>query len=347
MTERFDTVVVGAGQAGLAVSYYLTQQKRDHIVLEKQRVGESWRSAKWDSFTLVTPNWTLRLPGFEYQGEKPDDFLPRDQVVRYLEDYVQLFNPPVRTSVEVTCVEQVDKGFILQTNQGGIRAANVVIATGGFQRPKMPVFRSKLTGSVHQIHSSEYHNPQSLPSGAVLVVGSGQSGCQIAEELYQQGRNVYLSTGRAPRMPRRYRGKDIFFWGDKLGIFDRTVDQLTSPAQRFVANPQFTGKDGGRALNLHQFALDGVRLLGHLQDADGTRLAIANDLKDNLAAADKPAAEIRKGIDRFIQAAGIDAPEEDVPELRAGYESEAHHRTRPKYGGHHFDHLGDRLHRRF
>ena len=122
-------------------------------------------------------------------------------------------------------------------------------------------------------------------------------------------------------MPRRYRGKDIFFWGDKLGIFDRTVDQLTSPAQRFVANPQFTGKDGGRALNLHQFALDGVRLLGHLQDADGTRLAIANDLKDNLAAADKPAAEFRKGIDRFIQAAGIDAPEEDVPELRAGYES--------------------------
>jgi putative flavoprotein involved in K+ transport len=322
MTERFDTIVIGAGQAGLAVSYYLSEQGRDHLVLERRRIGEAWRSEKWDSFTLVSPNWTLQLPGFAYAGADPDGFLTRDAIIQYLEDYARLVNPPLRTGIEVTCLEGVGDGFRVHTNQRAFEATNVVIATGPFQLPKIPAFSAKIAAHIHQLHSSEYRNPQALPEGAVLVVGSAQSGCQIAEELYQQGRKVYLSTGRAFRMPRRYRGKDIFWWGNELGIFDQTVDKLKSPEERFAPNPQITGKDGGHALNLHQFALDGVTLLGRLQDASGTQLTIAGDLMDNLAAADKPSAELKKGIDSFIEATGMLAPEEDEPELRAGYDSE-------------------------
>lgn len=322
MSERFETVVVGAGQAGLAVSYYLTQKEREHVVLERRRIGEAWRSEKWDSFTLVSPNWTLQLPGFAYAGDDPDGFLTREAVVQYLEDYVRLFKPPVRTGIEVTCIEGGRAGFQVHTNQDIFEAANVVIATGPFQKPRIPEFSSRIASHIHQLHSSAYRNPQALPAGAVLVVGSAQSGCQIAEELYQQGRKVYLSTGRAIRMPRRYRGKDLFWWADKLGIFDKTVDTLESPEERFAANPHLTGRDGGRTLNLHQFALDGVTLLGHLQDASGTHLSIAGDLMDNLASADKASAELKKGIDGFIEAAGMQAPEEHEPELRAGYDCE-------------------------
>ncbi|HLU08049.1 MAG TPA: NAD(P)/FAD-dependent oxidoreductase, partial [Oceanobacillus sp.] len=214
MTERFETIIVGAGQAGLAISYYLSQRKRDHVLLERRSIGEAWRSEKWDSFTLVSPNWTLQLPGFAYAGDDPDGFLSRDAVVHYLEDYARLFNPPVRTGIEVTCLED---GFRVHTNQGMFEAANVVIATGPFQKPNIPAFSTKIASHIHQLHSRQYRNPQALPEGAVLVVGSGQSGCQIAEELYQQGRKVYLSTGSAIRLPRRYRGKDIFWWAKELG----------------------------------------------------------------------------------------------------------------------------------
>lgn len=320
MTERFETIIVGAGQAGLAISYYLTQRKRDHVLLERRSIGEAWRSEKWDSFTLVSPNWTLQLPGFAYAGDDPDGFLTRDAVVQYLEDYARLFNPPVRTGIEVTCLEG---GFRVHTNQGMFEAANVVIATGPFQKPNIPAFSTKIAPHIHQLHSSQYRNPQALPEGAVLVVGSGQSGCQIAEELYQQGRKVYLSTGSAIRLPRRYRGKDIFWWAKELGIFDKTVDKLESPDERFAANPQLTGRDGGRSLNLHQFALDGVTLLGRLQDANGTQLSFAADLMDNLAAADKATAQLKQGVDSYIQATGMQLPPaEHEPELRAGYDSE-------------------------
>ena len=320
MTERFETIIVGAGQAGLAISYYLSQRKRDHVLLERRSIGEAWRSEKWDSFTLVSPNWTLQLPGFAYAGDDPDGFLSRDAVVHYLEDYARLFNPPVRTGIEVTCLED---GFRVHTNQGMFEAANVVIATGPFQKPNIPAFSTKIASHIHQLHSRQYRNPQALPEGAVLVVGSGQSGCQIAEELYQQGRKVYLSTGSAIRLPRRYRGKDIFWWAKELGIFDKTVDKLESPDERFAANPQLTGRDGGRSLNLHQFALDGVTLLGRLQDANGTQLSFAADLMDNLAAADKATAQLKQGVDSYIQATGMQLPQEEhEPELRAGYDSE-------------------------
>jgi putative flavoprotein involved in K+ transport len=172
------------------------------------------------------------------------------------------------------------------------------------------------------MHTSHYRNPQELPAGAVLVVGSGQSGCQITEELYQAGRKVYLCTGGGARAPRRYRGKDFAWWAVKLGILDKTVNELDSPAERFKANPHVTGRYGGRSLNLHQFALDGVTLLGRLQDASGSKVFLASDLKENLMKADQAAAELLKGIDAFIEKSGMEAPEDEEPELRAGYEAE-------------------------
>jgi putative flavoprotein involved in K+ transport len=274
---------------------------------------------------LVTPNWAVRLPGFVYQEDDPDGFFTREEVVRYLEDYVGLFNPPLRLGVEVMSISAQDGGyaFAVESNMGLFEAANVVVATGAYQKPKIPAFSAQISPHVRQLHSSEYRNSRELPPGAVLVVGSGQSGCQITEELYQEGRKVYLSTGGAGRMPRRYRGKDGFWWVNEIGLLDRTVDKLPSPEKRFEANPQVSGKGGGRVLNLHQFALDGVTLLGRLRDGMGSQLFFAGDLMENLAKADKPTGEIKKAIEGFIEKTGMQVvAEEVVPELLAGYESE-------------------------
>lgn len=320
MSDPIDTIIIGAGQAGLAISYCLTQQNRPHVVLEKQRIGEAWRSGKWDSFTLVSPNWTLQLPGFPHNGDDPDGYLTRDEVVQYLEDYARLFNPPVRTGVTVTSLRRDTGRFMVETDNSLLHATNVVVATGAFQKPRIPTYASQIAPHIHQLHSSQYQRPHDLPPGAVLVVGSGQSGCQIAEELYQQGRKVYLCTGKAGRLPRRYRGRDVFQWVHELGLFDQTADKLHSPAERFDANPQLTGKDGGRSLNLHQFAQDGVTLLGHLQHASGAKLMIAGDLMENLASIDKMEAELKQGVNKYIQQSGLQVPEDHQPELRAGYE---------------------------
>jgi putative flavoprotein involved in K+ transport len=325
MAEFRDTVVIGAGQAGLAASYYLTQQGRDHVVLEKSRVGESWRTGRWDSFTLVTPNWTLRLPGFPYRGGDPDGFLTRDEVVEYLEGYVALFDPPLRLGMAAKSVEQGTNGgrYIIQTDSVPLEASNVIVATGMFQRPRIPSFGSRLPGQILQIHSSEYRSPGTLPPGAVLVVGSGQSGAQIAEELYQDGRQVFLSVGKAGRGPRRYRGKDVTWWLNEMGDGHTTVDTLPSPKAKFGASPHLTGKAGGRTLNLHQFARDGVVLLGHMTGVLNGSIALAPDLMENLAKADEFEADIKKGIDRYIQKAGLDVPEEpsDRPELLDGFDA--------------------------
>lgn len=319
--EQIDTVIIGGGQAGLAVSYLLTQQPREHVVLERQRIGEAWRSDKWDSFTLVSPNWSIRLPGFAYAGDDPDGYLTRDEIFRYVEEYAQRFDLPVRTGVNVTRVEGNDQGFMVTSDAGAIEAANVVIATGAFQQPRLPAGSTRLASHIVQVHSKHYRNPQQLPPGAVLVVGSAQSGCQITQDLVQAGRKVYLATGKAIRVPRRYRGKDLFYWAEQMGLFDQPVDTLDSPAERFDPNPQLTGKDGGSSLNLHQFALDGVTLLGRFLDGDGTRVVLAPDLHENLARADKPETEFVKAVDKFIAKTGLDAPEETLTTLRAGYDT--------------------------
>lgn len=323
MSEHVETVVVGGGQAGLAVSYHLSRQGRPHTILEQaSQPAEAWRNHRWDSFTLVTPNWTVRMPGAEYQGDEPDGFMSREEVVAYLEDYIERFRLPIQYGVRVSSVEANGAGYLVHTGEATLEVTNAVIATGLFQQPKIPPFSANLPEEVQQLHSSQYRNPAALPAGAVLVVGSAQSGGQIAEELYQSGRKVYICVSSAGWGPRRYRGQDIVRWMDRAGFNAVTVDKLPSPKMRFAASALVSGKDGGHTLNVHQFARDGVTLLGRIQDAQGGRIMLAPDLKENLAKSDKFMADLLKRIDDYIEKSGLDVPPADLPKVRNGYDAE-------------------------
>lgn len=321
MKETIETAIIGGGQAGLALSYHLGQRGREHIVLEKaSQPGESWRNQRWDSFTLVTPNWSFRLPGAEYQDADPDGFMPRAEIVRRFEDYARTYRMPVRYDTQVTSVEPVDgRGYRLVAGDLELHARNVVVASGMYQKPKIPAYAAAIPGDLLQIHSSAYRNPQSLPPGAVLVAGAGQSGCQIAEELRAAGREVWLSTCAAPRAPRRYRGRDVVTWLEQSGFFLRTPAQLTSLQARFSSNPLLTGKDGGHVLDLHQFYRDGIHLLGRTTGCEMGRFSFAGDLQENLARSEKVEADIVKMIDGYITRMGLDCPEERIPALTDAY----------------------------
>lgn len=327
--ERIETVIIGGGQAGLATSYWLKQHGREHIVLEKaSQPGHAWRQ-RWDSFTLVTPNWMFRLPGAEYSGADPDGFMPRDQVIATFERYVTDNALPVSYGVDALAVEP-GAGFrsaaneaptyLIRTAQFAIEARNVVIATGLFQQAKIPAFATGLPADVQQLPSEHYRHPAMLPPGAVLVVGSGQSGCQIAEELRASGRRVFLSIGTCGRAPRRYRGKDIFEWLELIRFLDRTPAMLPSPKARFGANPHVSGAGGGHDLNLHRFARDGITLLGHLRGAADDRIGLAPDLHECLTKVDQFESQLLGMIDAAIARNAIDAPEEQRPVLRDGYD---------------------------
>src|SRR5215467_2914146 len=323
MLKKIDTVIIGGGQAGLAISYYLSQEGREHVVLERAAaVANAWRNQRWDSFTLVTPNFQVQMPGAEYDGNDPYGFMSLAEVVEYFDNYVERFRLPVRCGVEVFSVEQVGDRYVVCTNDGNYEAQNVVIATGLYQSPKIPGFSLEIPRSVRQLHSMDYKNPSTLPEGAVLVVGTGQSGAQIAQELYQNGRKVYLSIGSAGRVPRRYRGKDINDWFTRIGMFDTKVEELKSAADKFHPHPQISGKNGGQSLNLHQFARDGVILLGHVRDAREGKLILTPDLKETLAKVDQFETNALKMVDDYIARTGLDAPTETIPQLRDGYSQE-------------------------
>ncbi len=320
-TTPLDVVIIGGGQAGLAMSYHLSQRGIEHIILEQARIGETWRSQRWDLFALVTPNWATRLPGFVYQGEDPDGFMPRDEVVRYLEAYAASFSPPIRQGVRATSVSQRKNHYIIETTtMPPLEAKNVVIATGSFQRPKdLPLVGERFAGIRH-LHSSEYRNVRELAPGNVLVVGSGQSGCQIAEELNRSGRRVYLAVSNSGRLPRRYRGHDIVWWQSTLGIFDMTVDQLPSPQVKFAANPHIAP---GRDINLRQMEKEGVMLLGRVQAIQENKVMVAQNLTESLNKADEFAATIKQRIDRHVQMTGIQVPEaDDLEEVNWGQRQE-------------------------
>lgn len=318
MNETSNTIVIGAGQAGLSTSYYLTQQGIAHLVLEKEAIGASWRR-RWDSFTLVTPNEMCNLPNFPYRGDDPIGFLGRESIVEYLEGFAATFDPPVRTGVCVTAVtpNPSGEGFIVQTDQGLFPCHNVVVATSIFQQPRIPGCAAGLPPEVFQLHSSDYRNPAQLPEGAVLVVGSGQSGAQIMDELFMAGRQVYLSVSRAGSLLRRYRGKDTFSWLRELGVFEMSVHQLESPAERFDAHNHVSGRDGGKSLNLRRYGRKGVVLLGKVADARNGRLYLAGDLADNLRLADKISRQMCQMLDKKMEEQGVEAPPPTAEELAA------------------------------
>jgi putative flavoprotein involved in K+ transport len=282
------TVVIGAGHAGLAVSNLLTAEAVDHTVLERDCVASSWANERWDSFTLLTPNWATWLPGWRYDGDDPHGFMGRDQVVAHLERYSESFAAPVRNGVEVEGLTAVDgDGFVLRTNVGELTADTVVVATGPFQAPRIPPWASNLGRRVAQIHSSTYRSPDSLPEGGVLVVGAGPSGQQIAEDLIRAERRTYLSVGRHRRVPRRYRGRDYYWWMELGGFYEKTAEDVPVASRRDSVAPALTGAEGGHDLDLRALHARGVELLGRMVGVDDGRLVLETDLAATLAAGDK------------------------------------------------------------
>lgn len=308
--QHYTTIIVGGGQAGLSMSYCLKERGIDHVVLEKHRIGHAWRNQRWDSFCLVTPNWQCQLPGFPYPGDEPHGFMAKDEIVQYLETYARYFNAPVSEGVTVSRIrmEGRDK-FYLNTSAGEFTASQVVVATGGYHRPKIPAYAAQLPTTITQLSSSQYRNPEQLPEGAVLVVGTGQSGCQIAEDLHLAGRQVHLCVGGAPRSPRRYRGRDVVDWLEQMGYYDIPIDKHPQKEEvRDKTNHYLTGRDGGREIDLRRFALEGMGLYGRLTTVEGSQIHFDASLKHNLDQADAVAESIKRTIDQFIEAQAIDAP---------------------------------------
>ncbi len=312
MAERIACVVVGAGQAGLATSRGLSRTGVDHVVLERGRLGQSWRG-RWESFCLVTPNWGIQLPDASYEGDDPDGFLVRDDIVAWLEDYANGIDAPVRDGVEVNTLHQRSGGgFDLDSSAGRIEAETVVVATGAYQRAHRPAAAAALPTDLLQIDVESYHNPAGLPDGPVLVVGSGQSGAQIAEELHQAGRSVFLACGRAPWLPRRIGDHDLFRWALDTGFLDQPVAALPAPAARLAANLLASGRDGGHDLTLRTLQAMGVKLLGHLTGAEGLHAVFAPDLGESLAWGDERYQQFMGLVEKLVTER--DLPRPQVPD---------------------------------
>lgn len=321
--EEVNTLVIGGGQAGLATSYWLTGSGVEHLVVERRdRLGGDWLD-RWDSFCLVTPNFALQLPGMPYTGADPDGFLPRDEIVNHVRAYAAACTAPVRTGTTVQRLAAAPDGRFVAHTAGGTTfvARTAVLATGPYQRPKIPPESRLLPGHLQQLHTQDYRRPGQLADGAVLVVGSGQSGTQIAEELHRTGRDVHLAVSWCPSAPRRYRGRDVIWWlvqsfwhGADVGVAVPTVADLPSPAARFACVPHLSGTDGGHDINLRQLARQGVHLYGGLVAVTGPIVHFRDDLHARLAFADTHFDEqFRPRFDAYIEAAGIDAPPDDRP----------------------------------
>jgi putative flavoprotein involved in K+ transport len=306
-----DTIVIGAGQAGLSVSRLLTQRGIEHLVLERGRVAETWRSQRWDGFYLNTPNWATQLPGHPYRGPEPDAFAPLAEVIAYLEDYAR--DAPVREHARVTGVRRREGAWLVETEDDALRAGNVVVATGAFQRAHLPEAARSTPPGIASLHTSEYRNPEQLPAGTVLVVGSAQSGCQIAEELLGAGRDVVLAVGRCGWFPRRYRGRDLVAWGIALGMMDDTVDTLPSPAARLGCNPALSGNGGGHDCHPLSLSARGAVLAGRVQEIDDAAVRFASDLGQSLAFGKEFFATFLARVEEHIRASDVEAPAADPP----------------------------------
>ena len=317
-----NVLIIGAGQGGLSTSYYLTQAGIPHRIVDRGGVANAWARNRWDSFCLVTPNWTVNLPGRPYGGIDPDGFMPRDEFVAYMENWARSFNAPVTTGIDVSRIRR-DKGqFHVTAGKTEIRAQSVVVATATFQHPKVPGIAGKLPDDVRHFHAEDYKNPRQAAPGSVLVVGSGQTGCQVVEDMLRAGRRTYLCVARNGRLPRRYRGHDIIHWQKLMGLLDRTPDMLDDPSERFTGDPHVTGRDGGATVSLYNFARRGVQLLGRLDDVRDRTLLLREDLAANLDHTDTFCRILIGNIDEFIAANGIDAPphhaDEDLGYLHSG-----------------------------
>jgi len=311
--DAANVLIVGAGQAGLATSHELTQRGIDHVVLERGRVAQAWRD-RWDSFCLVTPNWSIMLPGGRYDGPDPDGFLPRDEFVALVERYAASIGAPVQEEVEVTSIERSpDVGFRVSTSAGEMTARRVVLAAGAFQRSHLP-FADSLPGSLERLDVRSYRNPQALPDGGVLIIGSGQSGLQIAEELHESGRDVVIACGRAPWLPRRLGDRDIVWWALETGFLDQPVEALADPAERLVANLQNSGRGGGHSLSYRTLRDLGVQLVGRFLGSVDGHLEFAPDLAASVAFGDAAHGRFMNLVRRTVAERGLEPPPIEEPD---------------------------------
>ncbi len=299
-------LVIGAGQAGLATSYYLSQRGIDHAVVDRDGPGESWRLRRWDSFVLNAPNWSFELPGLPYDGPAPDAFMPRDEIAQRFATYARRIQAPVETGVDVSRLRlEPDGRYRAHTSVGEISARAVVVATGAYQRRHRPP--ESFDPSILQLHTDQYRNAAELPDGGVLIVGAGQSGCQVAEDLREAGRTVWISAGSCGWIPRRYRGQDNVRWRMDMGMFDDTVEKL-GHSLRLACPPMQTGVGFDRDINLRTLAEQGVTLAGRFKGADGKAAHFADDLTESRRRSDDVAIGLLKRIDDFVAEHGLDAP---------------------------------------
>jgi putative flavoprotein involved in K+ transport len=306
--QKLNTIIIGAGQGGLSVSYYLSKKGVEHLILERGSVAEDWRSHRWDNFHLLTPNFSTRLPGYKYDGKNPKGFDGRDQVVRFFKRYAKLIKAPVIENTLVKSVTKKGAHFLVETNKGDYSARNIVVAIGNFHKPKVPSFSKLVPQNILQLHSSEYKNYKQLPKGDILVVGTGNSGIQIAADLNKNSRTVYLAVGRHRILARRYRGKDFIEWAELLGILGRTAGEAT-PEIKTLPPVALFGK--AETVNLRKLASEGVHLLGHLKEFKRDKFYFADDLEENLSKGEEALENFKKAIDEYILRNIIKAPKKD------------------------------------
>lgn len=308
-----DVAVIGAGQAGLAISHVLSERGIAHVVLDRDGIAGAWAKL-WDSFRLNTPNWSIRLPGKNYDGPDPDGFLSRDEIMDLLRTYAAESEAPVREGITVNSVDDEEGGFTLGTSDGDVRARCVAVCTGAYQSSFRPPAFATMPEDVLVVDPRTYRNPSDLPEGAVLVVGNGQSGSQIAEDLLDGGREVILSCGRAAWAPRRFGGQDLLWWALETGFLDQSVEDLPSPAARFAANVTASGVDGGHDLHVRTLRARGVTLTGRFLGCENGTLRFADDLDDSVAWADARYFELVDEVAQLCAERGIELPHLPDPE---------------------------------
>jgi putative flavoprotein involved in K+ transport len=307
LTEQVTTVVIGAGQAGLAASHFLSGRSVDHVVLERGEVANSWRRERWDSFRLLTPSWLSRLPGLDYDGPDPDGYMTTGDVTAFIERFAKQSGAPVRTGAAVTSVRRAGDGYAVLAGGGEIRCRAVVIASGAFNRPAVPPLREGVPASVAQVTPFGYRDPASLPDGGVLVVGASATGVQLAAELRQSGRPVVLSVGEHTRMPRTYRGRDVLWWMNASGVWDQRLDEIEDlDRARRLPSPQLVGTPGRRTLDLNALTAMGVELVGRWAAVRDGRALFSGGLRNVFALADLKLGRLLDTFDEWALTSGRD-----------------------------------------
>ncbi len=309
MIKYSHTIVVGAGQAGLAASEHLSNNNIKHIIFERDRVVERWRSSRWDSLVANGPAWHDRFPTLEFSNEEPDSFVTKNRVVDYFEEFAKKIKAPIHSNVNVEKIEKnlSNPKYLVSTSNGLYEAENIIVATGAFQEPIIPNIIPK-DSSVNQIHSQAYKNPDQFTDGAVLVIGSGSSGSQIAEELSRSNKRVYFSIGPHDRPPRRYRGRDNVWW---LGVLGKWEAKTPSPGTQHVTIA-VSGYDGGKTIDFRKFANSGITLLGMTKEYKDEKIILQNDLKENIVNGDKNYLSLLDEADEYIKINNLDFPEEPL-----------------------------------